>query len=252
MLRRACCLGLLVLSFLAIGDEMLQSYILGNYPRAEKLARELKNDPEGRLILQLSKVYDKTNSENTTLEGIYALGDYYRDEKMPAKYRLLAGMSYARCGQLAQERKDIYGNAADNVDYKSVYADIIKRYPNSAEACAAVLYLRPKPDEIDRFIRKFKGNRKDLVPLYLYLAYVYTEDENRDYRKAIQALQDASKIGITHPSIHQNVLFRIGYLYDKKLNDFDHAEKYYREYLKLYPLSRNSRIIGRYLQEKGK
>ena len=69
--------------------------------------------------------------------------------------RRIAALSYARCAQLMQDRQDIYGSAADKINYTAVYEKIIEESPNSSDACIALFYMRPKLEDISRFGQKF-------------------------------------------------------------------------------------------------
>ena len=169
---------------------------------------------------------------------------------MPKNLRILAGLSYARCAQLMQDRKDIYGTFADKIEYRKVYQDILRNAPGSKEAVAAFLYLNPTSEEIDAYIKDFPGDRQLLVPLHLNIANQEIR-VRQNYRKAVEHLKAAYQIGIVHPSIRRSTLFRIGYLYDKRMNDFKSALPFYREYMKIYPLSSQSIVIQRFIKEKG-
>lgn len=251
MLKQIGCIALTASALLAYGNDMFEAYAINNYPQARTLAKAKgKNDPEARLILSLTKVYDKSYPEKVAIEGLHELGDYMRDKTVPAKLRRIAALSYARCAQLMQDRQDIYGTAADKINYTEIYQKIIEENPNSSDACIALFYMRPELEDISRFGQKFQGDKRDLVPLYLYAANESIKTE-KNFKLAISYLKDAYRFGISHPSVRQATLFRIGFLYDKKLNDFKSAEKYYREFIQKYPLARNTRIIKRYMKEHG-
>ena len=67
----------------------------------------------------------------------------------------------------------------------------------------------------------------------------------------MEHLKAAYQTGIVHPSIRRSTLFKIGYLYDKRLNDFKSALPFYQEYIKIYPLSTHAVVIQRFIKEKG-
>ena len=99
-------------------------------------------------------------------------------------------------------------------------------------------------------MRTFTGDRQYLIPLHLYIANKLIR-EKQDYKKAVGHLKQAYNNGIVHPSIRRGMLFRIGYLYDKRLNDYKAAEPYYKEFIKQYPLSTQAVVIQRFMRERG-
>lgn len=231
-------------------DPLIQAYSVNNYSRVRTLGAARRNEPLASLLLSLTKVYDKTQSESVAKQGVEELGRFYANKDMPGNLRILAGLSYARCAQLMQDRKDIYGTFADKIEYRKVYQDILRTAPGSKEAVAAFLYLNPTSEEIDAYIRGFTGDRQLLVPLHLNIANQEIRTR-QNYRKAVEHLKAAYQIGIVHPSIRRSTLFRIGYLYDKRMNDFKSALPFYHEYMKIYPLSSQSVVIQRFIKEKG-
>ena len=231
-------------------DPLVQAYAMNNYSRVRTLGAERKNEPLAALLLSLAKVYDKTQSEAVTKRGVEELGLYFADKNKPNVFRVLAGLSYARCAQLMKDRKDIYGSFADGIDPLKVYDEILKMAPDSKEAVAAFLYKNPTSEEIDAYVRTFTGDRQYLIPLHLYIANRLIH-EKQDYRKAVEHLKQAYESGIVHPSIRRGMLFRIGYLYDKRLNDYKAAEPYYKEFVKQYPLSTHAFVIQRFMKERG-
>ena len=181
-------------ALLAYGNDMFEAYAINNYPQARTLARAKgKNDPEARLILSLTKVYDKSYPEKVAIEGLHELGDYMKDPKNPERLRRIAALSYARCAQLMQDRQDIYGSAADKINYTAVYEKIIEESPNSSDACIALFYMRPKLEDISRFGQKFEGDKRDLVPLYLYAA---NEAIKNNVFGTLQTVRAADKYGV--------------------------------------------------------
>lgn len=231
-------------------DPLIQAYAMNNYSRVRTLGAERKNEPLAALLLSLAKVYDKSQSEAVTKRGVEELGLYFADKSKPKAFRVLAGLSYARCAQLMQDRKDIYGNFADGINHRKVYDEILKMVPDSKEAVAAFLYKNPTSEEIDAYVRTFTGDRQYLIPLHLYIANKLIR-EKQDYKKAVGHLKQAYNNGIVHPSIRRGMLFRIGYLYDKRLNDYKAAEPYYKEFIKQYPLSTQAVVIQRFMRERG-
>lgn len=231
-------------------DPLIQAYSVNNYSRVRTLGASRKDEPLASLLLSLAKVYDKTQSENVAKHGVEELGLFFADKSKPKALRVLAGMSYARCAQLMQDRKDIYGNFADKIEYKKVYQEILNMAPNSKEAVAAFLYMEPTSEEIDAYAKTFTGDKQYLIPLHLYIANKLIR-EKQDYKNAVAHLEKAYKTGIVHPSVRRSVLLRIGYLHDKRLNDYKGAEPYYKEYIKVYPLSTQAVVIQRFMKEKG-
>ncbi len=231
-------------------DPLIQAYSVNNYSRVRTLGAARKNEPLASLLLSLTKVYDKTLSESVAKQGVEELGLFYADKTKPKNLRILAGLSYARCAQLMQDRKDIYGTFADKIEYKKVYQDILREVPGSKEAVAAFLYLEPTSEEIDAYIKTFPGDRQLLVPLHLNIANKEIRFR-KNYKSAVEHLKAAYQTGIVHPSIRRSTLFKIGYLYDKRLNDFKSALPFYQEYIKIYPLSTHAVVIQRFIKEKG-
>lgn len=231
-------------------DPLIQAYAVGNYSRVRTLGADRKNEPLASLLLSMTKAYDKTQSEATAKEGVRELGLFYANKANPKALRILAGLSYARCAQLMQDRKDIYGDFADKIEYRKIYKDIMESVPNSKEAATAFLYMYPDKETVDEYIRNFKGDTQLLIPLHLYTANRLIK-EKKDYKNAVEHLKAAYALNIVHPSIRRSLLLRIGYLYEKRLNDFKSAEPYYREYIKRYPLSTQAVVIQRFMKARG-
>ena len=99
-------------------DPLIQAYAVGYYSRVRTLGADRKNEPLASLLLSMTKAYDKTQSEATPKEGGRELGFFYANKANPKALRILAGLSYARCAQLMQDRKDIYGDFADKIEYR--------------------------------------------------------------------------------------------------------------------------------------
>ncbi|MPN64662.1 hypothetical protein SDC9_212438 [bioreactor metagenome] len=58
------------------------------------------------------------------------------------------------------------------------------------------------------------------------------------------------EIGFANPNENRSGLFRLAFLYHKKLNDKPMAVKYFKEYLKRYPYSGQAVVAKRFLTEE--
>ena len=59
------------------------------------------------------------------------------------------------------------------------------------------------------------------------------------------------EIGFANPNENRSGLFRLAFLFYKKLDDKPMAVKYFNEYLKSYPYSGQAVVARRFLQELG-
>ena len=242
-------------------DEMFQAYSEQNFSIAKKLAVKQNNTPEGKLIYALCLIHDKESQDIP--QGFKKLGELYRDSNLPKWLKVEVALSYARVAQLMQDRKDIYGNAADGVKFNDIYNDILKTSPDSTEACYAVVYknapLIESPDaavsakafqEVEKFIKSFKGDPKLLGPVHLFADYEYIAVK-KDYRQALEHLEAAVRLGLANPTLEQDNMFRIGRIYQVKLGDRQKAIEAYNNFLEKFPSSNRVPIVERYLEELG-
>ena len=59
------------------------------------------------------------------------------------------------------------------------------------------------------------------------------------------------EIGFANPNENRGGLFRLAFLFHRKLNDKPMAVKNFREYLKRYPYSGQAVVARRFLEELG-
>lgn len=242
-------------------DEMFQAYSEQNFSIAKKLAVKQNNTPEGKLIYALCLIHDKESQDIP--QGFKKLGELYRDSNLPKWLKVEVALSYARVAQLMQNRKDIYGNAADGVKFNDIYNEILKTSPDSTEACYAIVYknapLIENPDaavsaqafqDVEKFIKSFKGDPKLLGPVHLFADYEYIAVK-KDYRLALEHLEAAVKLGLANPTLEQDNMFRIGRIYQVKLGDKQKAIEAYNNFLEKFPSSNRVPIVERYLEELG-
>ena len=242
-------------------DEMFQNYSEMNFSAAKKLAIKQQNKPEGKLILALCLIHDK--SAQDIPRGFNLLGELYSDGNLSQGMKIQTALAYARIAQLIQDRKDIYGNIADRVKYNDIYDEVIALSPGSTEACYAIVYknqpLVESSDaavsarafkEIEAFIASFKGDAKLLGPVHLFADYEYIAI-NKDYKRAVEHLERAVELGIANPTSEQDNIFRIGRIYHAKLADKQKAIKAYNKFLEKFPSSNRAPVVERYLEELG-
>ncbi len=242
-------------------DEMFQAYSEQNFSKAKKLALKQKNKPEGKLINALCLIHDK-DSQNIP-HGFEELGELYRDSNLPRDLKIQTALAYARVAQLIQDRKDIYGNIADEVKVNDIYDVIIKLSHDSTEACYAVVYKNQPLIEshdaavsarafqnVEDFIKSFKGDPKLLGPVHLFADYEYIAVK-KDYKQALEHLEAAVKLGIANPTLEQDNMFRIGRIYQVKLGNSQKAIEAYKNFLEKFPSSNRVPIVERYLEELG-
>ena len=242
-------------------DEMFQAYSGQNFSIAKKLALKQSNTPEGKLILALCLIHDRESQDIP--QGFKKLGELYRDSNLSEWLKIEVALSYARVAQLMQDRKDIYGNAADGVKFSDIYNEILKTSPDSTEACYAIVYknaplIESSDDavsakafqDVEKFIKSFKGDPKLLSPVHLFAEYEYIAVK-KDYRLALEHLEAAVKLGIANPTMEQDNMFRIGRIYQIKLGDKQKAIEAYNKFLGKFPSSNRVPIVERYLEELG-
>ncbi len=237
-------------------DAALKAYADGDYSKAFKIAQRL-DSPKAKLVVALVKLFSERYQDiGMGLSGLKKLID---DSKTPPGVWRQAALTYARTVQLMQRRKGLY-SAADNMDFSKIYLELLKKFPESPESCRAMVYLTEDRlasktpatvnetfDMIENYCKNFKGNRKLLVPVYLFAAneYIYRK---QDYKAAAECMNKAYKIGIMSPRLKEGMLFRLARTFDLKLHNRKQAEKYYREFLKEYPQSSRIPAVKRYLR----
>ena len=238
--------------------EMLSAYSDLQYPKARKLANKFPDKPESRLVKALCTVFDRKKQD--LQYGLPELGKIYKDEKFPGKLRLQAGLAYARAAQTLQMREGVY-SVADGIDFQEIFDSIIKKYPNSPEACFAVIYQAQSYFEsadkakklegiklLKSFLKKFKGPRKYLSGINILLANEYILIQ-QDYSQAVKCLVNAWNDGISNPRTAEIVLFRIARSYDLKLKNAKDAIKYYKMFLKEFPNCSSAPVAKRHLKK---
>ena len=102
--------------------------------------------------------------------------------------------------------------------------------------------------KLEKFCREFKGDPKYLVPLHLLADQKYITVK-KDFSSAVKHLVQAYRIGVANPRDAEVVLYRIGRIYDLKLNDHKMGMEYYREFLKKYPQSGYTPAVTRFRQQ---
>jgi tetratricopeptide (TPR) repeat protein len=227
-------------------DAVLKAYEQANYPLARKLADKYRGRPEALLIKGLCIMFDN-ESPNYQL-GMEILQKVYSDKSCPSHYRLKAALTLARCAQLFQARREVYGNLGAKVKVDKLYHDVISVNPGSLDAVSAEMFLfekyadSAKPEirrqaikQLENFCREFKGKRRYLVPLRLLAQNRFAL--NNDFKSAARHLETAYRDGISNPREQECYLYQLGRIYDLKLNNKEKALEFYNEYLKIYPSS---------------
>lgn len=240
-----------------VAPAALKAYAAMNYTQAGKLATQISDTPEGQLVGGLCDLYDR--SQQKIDRGQQALSELFHNEKTPLSYRVEAGVSLGRTSQLMKERRDLYGDAADRYDHVKILEGVRKLAPGSRSDRDAFFYLMrerledPKRadaafEELEAYFRDFKGDRKLLPPLHLLAEYEYIR-LRRDYKSAIRHLMEGYEIGFANPNENRSGLFRLAFLYYRKLDDKPMAMKYFDEFLTRYPYSGQAVVARRFLQE---
>lgn len=234
-----------------------KAYAAMNYAQAGKLAKPISDTPEGQLIGGLCDLYDRSNQNIE--RGQQVLAGLFRNEKTPLPYRVEAGVALGRTSQLMKERRDLYGDAADRYDHVEIFEGVRKLAPGSRADRDAFFYLirerleDPKQAEaafkdLEAYFRDFKGDKKLLPPLHLLAEYEYIR-LRRDYKSAVRHLMEGYEIGFANPNENRGGLFRLAFLYYRKLDDKPMAIKYFDEFLTRYPYSGQAVVARRFLQE---
>ncbi|MBS1368825.1 MAG: hypothetical protein HPZ91_02610 [Lentisphaeria bacterium] len=237
----------------------LKAYAAMDYAQAGKLAKQIPDTPEGQLIGGLCDLYDRSRQD--VKRGQLTLAELFYNDKMPLEYRLEAGVALGRTAQLMKERRELYGSAGDRYDHVKIFGRVMEMAPGSSAARNAFLYLirerleDPEQrnaafEDLELFFRNFSGDPKLLPPLHLLAEYEYIRLKD-DYRTAARHLREGYEIGFANPNENRSGLFRLAFLYHKKIGDKPMAVKYYNEYLKRYPYSGQAVVAQRFLEELG-
>lgn len=242
-------------------DTMLAAYGNLDYAQACRLAEKMPENPKARLVLALARLFGRETQD--LKGGLAALGALYRNRSLPQDVWAQAALSYGRTAQLIQERKELYGDLADEVTPREVFQEIIARVPNSRAACVALLFeLTGDLDspaaatadatfaKLEKFCRDFRGSPEYLVPLHLFADQKYLVAK-KDFRAAAGHLAEAHRLGIANPRDAEIALYRLGRMYDLKLQDPATAAKYYREFLARYSESGYAASVSRFLSQLG-
>ena len=266
-MRKSIILLIILLCFSSLllhagGDapQDLRMYTDGNYKMARMYAEKNLNDPMSQLIFALCQVNDVKNQE--LYEGLDNLKKLYGNEEIEKKIRLEAGFSYIRNVHILQIRGR--HPRLKDIDTVSLYKEFIKFANRESIACMAAVYLADIHFEsysnnsekgealkafrfLEDFSKNWKGNKKSLVPVYLFLDNYYIEVLN-DYARSFNVLKKCYSIGITKEKIRREVLLKMGRMCDIKLGKKPLASKYYREFLRLYPNSETTAIVKQFLR----
>jgi len=238
-------------------DDALQAYQEAQLLKARRIALEHQDKPLGRLVLALCRIHDHANRDLNA--GIAGLKELYEDDSLGDEVWTQAALTYGRTVQLLQAR-DLYPQF-DGIDVEAVYRRILKRVPDSPQACLAVMYLAEKyvltKDEslrekafkiVEAFLAAYKGDKADTVPVHLFVEVAYIAYK-RDFSKSVEHLQAAYNIGIKTGTVEREVLFRIGRILDVKLDRKEEARRFYREFIEKYPDAKLTPVVERYLKE---
>lgn len=242
-----------------VAPAALKAYAAMDYTQAGKLAKLIPDTPEGQLVGGLCDLYDRSHLDIE--RGQQTLAGLFYSDKTPLPYRLEAGVALGRTVQLMKERRELYGDAADRYDHVKIYDAVRKLAPGSQADRDVFFYLIRErledPEqadaafkELEAYFRDFKGDPKLLPPLHLLAEYEYIR-ARRDYKTAARHLMEGYEVGFANPSENRSGLFRLAFLYYKKLDDKPMAVNYFNEYLKRYPYSGQAVVAKRFLQELG-
>lgn len=237
----------------------LKAYAAMDYVQAGKLAKEIPDTPEGQLIRGLCDLYDRAHQDID--RGLQTLAGLFYSENTPLPYRVEAGVSLGRITQLMKERRELYGNAADRYNHVKIYNKVRELAPGSMADRDVFLYqIRERLEDpkqtddafrdLETYFKEFKGDRKLLPPLHLLAEYEYIRLRG-DYKSAIRHLEAGYETGFANPSETRSSLFRLAFLYHKKLHNKPMAVKYFKEYQKRYPYSGQAVVAKRFLEELG-
>ena len=244
-------------------QELLTAYAEQHWGEVRALLKKTKPSAQVKLIQGL---YLLNAPRGDKSEGLSQLKSLWKNKQAPEAVRLQAMLTYARNAELMQMRSDLYPNANSYDDPDAIYAELIKRFPASKEACYAVIYktrnifVSPisEKDELDKafaevgdFLSKPKLRNKDFIGIvHWFIANEYIV-KKRDYKNTVKHLIAAEKYGIANPRFLTNIRFQIGRIYDSKLYDKANAMKYYQRFVKQYPSSVKAMVVKRYMKKLG-
>jgi len=130
-------------------DDAMLLYQDGWFLQARRVASEHMDEPRGKLVYCLCRVFDQA-SQNYT-EGLDGLRALYEDEglrKNDLGAWAEAGLSYGRVIQVNQLRKKSEGSKGsqipekyDEVDVRGIFTEIMTGTPDTAQGSMAGLYL---------------------------------------------------------------------------------------------------------------
>lgn len=242
-------------------DVCLDHYQQGKWVQARRIAEKHFESPVARLVYSLCLIHDK---EHQNLDvGLKKLHELSNDQAVLLELRLEAQLSYTRMIQLLQARGR--HQEYDHINVESLYLDLIEKAGPDTRACDAALFLvelyfeshllNPKQtpaskgfEFLETFIANYPGGKKHLLYLHLYVDEFYIRIF-KDYNKSFDHLKQAYQIGITDITTRRECLFKMARLCDLKLNDPLTAEKYYKEFLHLFPNATQTPLVRRYLKE---
>jgi len=240
-----------------VGD-MLVAYGNGNYSKARRMAERISDKPEARLVTALCLAFDPVKQDMPG--GMAALKKLYLNKSLSIPVWTQAALTYGRLAQLIRERKELYGNLASGVNTHAVFQAVINKTPKSREACTALLFelteelagsdqmkIKSAFNRLENFCSNFEGRREYLLPLHLLADQRYISLK-QDFSSAVKHLKKAYELGIANPRDAEIVLYRIGRIYDLKLNDKREAAKYYHKFLLNYPESGYAPDVRRFIE----
>lgn len=238
-------------------DEMLKAYGSLNCSKARRLAGQIPEEPESRLVFALCQIFDPANSDIKV--GLDSLKKLYDDDNLPLNVWSQAALSYGRVAQLIHKRKELYGDLGSGVNPHEVFQSVIEKVPESRDACTALFFELSddfeSPDKkkvdsafekLEKFCINFKGKPEYLAPLHLLADQKYIELK-KNYSFAVKHLEQAYELSIANPRDAEITLYRIGRIYDLKLDNKKNAEEYYSRFLKAYPESGYAPAAKRFL-----
>jgi tetratricopeptide repeat protein len=239
-------------------NDMLAAHESMKYKRARELAALQPENAAGKLVIALSKLHDEKFRD--IAEGLEELKMLYDNPDVPATIWRESALNYARMSQLYQRRKELF-DEADGIDFNAVYRKLINKYPDSSEACWAIVYFTEagfnsgNSEEVanafknlEEFCDNYKGDSPLLTPVHLFADFQYIVHK-KDFKSAVEHLLAALRLGIENQRLREEILYRIGRIYQTKLKNPRNAQMYYKQFLREYPNSRCVPVIERYLKK---
>ena len=259
-----CCKGANqeALSTKSPASKTAEAYFSLQWSRMRRLLNKSKFSPRETLSLAFYYLYAP---DEDRLLALHKLNAVITKNSVPALIRRQAMLSYARGLELMQLRPKLYPEMNKLDDPLRIYTEIIKTYPESKEACYAIIYktrrllVRAKKSNdndgnpeafsgLEDFLAKPELRNRELIGDVFWFAGNSYIVEKRDYRKAVKSYIMADKYGIANPLFLNNIRFQIGRIYDIKLHDREKALKYYRRYIELYPSSNMALSVKKYME----